>query len=287
MSLKFAYSLCESNNKLSYDQINFLEKRGIVRTFNSIEWYAEQIGYYKKVENVNDVLYILDNIADNYGIDYGNLSWDKPAKPTEAGLLKDLLLFGISVAFDVICDTTYNKHISSYDYLYMKTDDVRFYYNRLHQNLRRILGSRGETQGSKRLKESSKNRLAVRIAADILRVAGASSDMSVNKVLSLDWYDLVLEINNVIKTELDNFEIANVKAYLMTKAAVKRAKKTQPDDYKVWRAHVQEESDRIRAEIEEHRERCRAIERQRDLNMERYDKMCDKFGCALPMSVVL
>lgn len=301
--LKFAFSYhpCVTGEHLSYEQVDTLEKRGILRKFNTIEWYAKQIGYSKKITNksatVNDVLYILSYIQNSYpNVKYGNVDLDlvtekgntKKYDITEDGLRKDLLLFGIDVAFTYMCEWAVSKghgYLTTGHLPRWSTSDVLGYYYLLNRTLTYLTGLRKDCcyYGLESLKKDTYNYLAVCIARDILRACGFNSNMNMDRVLTLDWYNLVLEINGVIKEVMNNYSLYNVNDFIMPTKTLNKFKKTQPKEYKEYRQKVEQKAREIREQIEKQREDNKRIQAIREARMNAYDKMCDKFGCALPM----
>lgn len=92
---------------------------------------------------------------------------------------------------------------------------------------------------------------------------------------SVENYSYNIEKSGINKEELlKNFSLNNDK--------VKQAKSNRKIALIDIEKRERAEARRINREIEEHREKCKEVERVRDARMEAYDKACDKAGYALP-----
>lgn len=252
-----------------YQEKQMIDKK--LRSNADIYDLAQLVGYYKK-ENLTvcDIYYIINTICSNYPVHFLCLNQVDPQ------LRDELISFGVDVAY-IECLGTHH----TIDMPKVRIGNtVENYWYGIKRFLDRCLFDNSTVFHKASLQLTTQNKLAVRIAYHLIcrYLCYLRGD---DATLEMCWYDLAEQINEQVKYDFDNYSIPD-KEFVYPEAFFKKCKKTQPKRYEKYRARLKEESDRIHREIQEHREKCEEIRRERDARMEMYDKACDKAGCALP-----
>lgn len=292
MSLVYTFEHRNWKSK-PYKVRDLQESEGIVGTRHNIEWYAQKVCYYKQDDlTVYDIAQILYQFSYHYDVKLCFLGVSETDKYHHAVFsqqdyeqMKEIIEWGIDICFDNYCDYHKTNTVSYFDFPVLDCSDIKLYYSRLNRIFEVTMGVTGNGKGLyNNLAQSQHNLLIVDLAWRCLRGTYIPQNTHTQLVPEIMWYKLIFGLNETIQGVLDNWNITNIEDYLMKETTLNKLIKQQPRKRKAYEKMCEEARQEAQREWERKQEEIKEWESIRNARMERYDKLCDKFGCALPYS---
>lgn len=290
MSLWYMF---EHKEKLSkpYEIRDDQEKKGIVRRGRTIEDWAKKVSYYKQSNfDSHDITQILLSVESNYQVKYSCMGVGTYTKRGHAKLttqdyktMKDMISYATYICFDTYLSC--HKYISEFDFHLFNVDDIKLYYCKLQRVFMHCLGKLYPQDTYKQLLECRNNYLAVRLAYDFIRQTCIPQNAFTDFIPTITWYKFIYELNEEIKTVLDNWN-QDPTGYLMQEEVLEKLIQEQPRLLKQYQRKCHIAYKEFMADSKRHREEMEEARRALDARMEMYDKACDRFGGCMPYSVV-
>lgn len=267
------------------------EKKGIVRIGHTIEEWAKKVSYYKQNNfDSHDITQILLSVESNYQVKYCYMGVETYTKrghakltPQDYKTMKDMLLYATYICFDTYLSC--HKYISDWDFHSFNVNNVKLYYCKLQRVFMHCLGM-FHTKGTfEILSECRNNLLAVRLGYDFLRQTCIPQNAFTDLVPTITWYKFIYELNEEIKSVLDNWN-QDFTDYVMKEDVLEKLMQEQPKLMKEYNRKCNIVCKEHMAEMRRRREEREDARRALDARMEMYDKACDKFGGPMPYSIV-
>lgn len=288
--------------RLSYSERERLRKDKILGYKATIDEWVERSGLYLNGMSVaTKLMYILPYFRHNYKLDFNGLlpcqrknpdyvsetssfysfrhSLDNMDKE-EQEEIKEVLIFCMMLAIDEVLEH--------------RAPDMMFFpeacINPCWFFRRMVRAIADEHRKGKYSELSESSRFGIELFTTFVGniLGGHSSVYTDVAEIILDFEVAALEQirysieNNRYNIERYHMNVDELLKKYTLKESVKAAKRKRKKDLIPIEAAEKAEAERIQAEIEEHREYCRAMERLRDARMEAYDRACDRAGGPLP-----
>lgn len=284
MKLQFFQKDIKEDSHASYEVRQFI--RDNITGTKDVKEYAKITGYYKQGNfNINDVMFIINKVETTYNVYLGNVFYDCLEQEL------DYLLFSVDVAVILYLDRYNNGRFWGNLRELGRQADMQCYYYSLFRFVKAILfDEKSFFMGNNihnEVNPNSFNTSVLRVAYRILYKFDVA--WNYNQVSELFWYKNAKKINEVIKCNIDNYMITDkdrVKDWVKSNWFFTKECGIQPRIYSQYQKKLAEKAKQVEAERQAHKAECEAIIARREANMKRYDDMCDRFGGALPASVI-
>ena len=301
--LKVYFKCDESydSRRTTYSEREQLRKAGIIDTLKPIEeWVKQSRLAITDMDFMSQMLYAVRYFEGAYPIDEVGIQIDQRENPDEVSKtasyfsfrdsidempegeqaeISAVLSFGMYVLTDWICSTHPRR---LYDLEEMGNNPCRWW-SRITRQVNRWFA-----EGYfKDMSEWNKTALKLMVSCANWAVRGVVfTDVSAKTIdFTLDAVKSMFDsiYNNEYYITNAKMTIENLKEHFSLKGTTAEQLKEERATALIdIRRKEREKTDEINREIQKHREYCEGMRRLREIQMEQYDKMCDKAGCALP-----
>lgn len=283
MLLYLFRSNLESNEVKNRKEISKLKKSGIIHKYNPIDFYAKNI--CENIKNVDNMVTVLCHIERLYNVKLTDIGFSGKTKlnhpkksPADINLMKEIINSGLYICLSKELETR------SYTSMFTNQPNVKYFYSGVKQYLdNQLLQDKNYNT-----LETPFNRMYVKLASHCLRCTSIPSNSCNNEFIpTLTWYNFVFQMNETIKDILEsNNSGTHYKEVTLSDKQIKKEIKEQPEKFKKANQASLKRYKQHEQERKEHFERMESMKAWRDAQMERYDKLCDRFGGALPYSAI-